>query len=119
MSLNLRIGHAAIYARNKARLLSFYQEVFNMELLQELSYEEVSRLSFNGHEHYQLSVVSHPKEVHMTFYTKTLADLVTFRQRLLMSSIPVGQLLLRDEGISFQFSDPEGNRIEIAWLCQS
>lgn len=118
MSLNLRIGHAAIYARDKSRLLSFYQEVFNMRLLHEVSHEEVSRLSFNGHNHYQLSVVSHPKEVHMTFYTKTLADLVTFRQRLMSSNIPAGQLLLRDEGVSFQFSDPEGNRIEMAWLCE-
>jgi len=90
-----------------------------MKVMQDLSDEEVSRLSFHGHKQYQLSVVSHPKEVHMTFYTRTLSDLVTFRQRLLMSNVPAGQLLLRDEGVSFRFSDPEGNRVEIAWLCQS
>jgi len=90
-----------------------------MKVMQDLAVEEVSRLAYQGHKHYQLSVVSHPKEVHMTFYTKTLSDLVTFRQRLLMSNIPAGQLLLRDDGVFFRFSDPEGNRVEIAWLCQS
>lgn len=117
MESKVRLGHAAIYARDMARLQSFYRDVMEMKVVQGEWREDVTRLIFgNEYERCDLSIVSHPKDVSMTFYAETRAYVTTFRQKLGSMGVPITELAEDERGVSFLFSDPEGNRIEMAWM---
>jgi catechol-2,3-dioxygenase len=112
----VKLGHAAIYARDKARLQSFYRDVMGMKVMQGDGHDDVTRLGFGEErDSCDLSIVSHPKDVRMTFLAAKRADLATFRQKLANMGVPISELAENESGVSFLFSDPEGNRIEMAW----
>lgn len=117
MGWNLRLGHTAIYARDKKRLQTFYQNAFDMKLLPDDARGEVSRLAFDPESGLcDLSVVGHPNDVQTTFYADTLEELAVLRGKLAAAGVPVAELMPGRRIVSFYFRDPEGNRIEIAWL---
>ncbi|MDF2837709.1 MAG: hypothetical protein K0Q63_3349 [Paenibacillus sp.] len=116
MESKVRLGHAAIYARDMGRLQSFYRDVMEMKVVQGDWREDVTRLIFgNEDDRCDLSIVSHPKDVSMTFYAATRAYVTTFRQKLEDMGVPISELTENERGVSFLFSDPEGNRIVMAW----
>ncbi|MCA0757656.1 VOC family protein [Paenibacillus sp. N4] len=113
---HFQLGQAALYARDRKRLQVFYQTMFEMKLLAADDRSDVSLLAFDPEAgSHDLSVVGHPNQVHMTFYTDSLASLQEHWRKVRKAGIPAAEMTVRDEGVSFRFSDPEGNRIEVMW----
>ncbi|OUS73283.1 hypothetical protein B1748_22685 [Paenibacillus sp. MY03] len=119
MERSVKLGHAAIYARDIGRLESFYRDVIGMKVLGGERRGEIGKLGFDhANTKGDISIVGHPKDVRMTFYADARACVEHFRQKLVDRGVPASELGESEQGVSFLFSDPEGNRIEMAWLSE-
>ncbi|MUT64754.1 VOC family protein [Paenibacillus sp. NEAU-GSW1] len=116
MERQIRLGHVAMYARDRKRLQGFYESVLDMKLVISDDRAEVSRLAFDQDSTaHDLSVVSHPNQVLMTFVVDSLDQLKNLWSKIRERGIPTGEWRIGKQGVSFYFHDPEGNRIEL--LC--
>ncbi|MDF2962768.1 MAG: hypothetical protein K0S39_4503 [Paenibacillus sp.] len=116
MTTHFRLGHAALYARDRKKLAAFYQTVFNMKAVAADDQSEVSLLAFDSETgRHDLSIVANPRSVQMTFYADSLVRLKMLWQKIRSNHIPAWGLYMQPQGISFHFHDPEGNQIEVLW----
>ncbi|MDD9271651.1 hypothetical protein ACFPES_31915 [Paenibacillus sp. GCM10023248] len=116
MSNCLRLGSAGLYARDRRRLAAFYQSTFDMQLQDPDADQEVSLLTMGQAPHYShLSIVSDPIAVRMVFHTGSLTEMKRLWEKVKAGGVPARGLYIQDEGISFHFPDPEGNRVTVLW----
>ncbi|MFE5321937.1 VOC family protein [Paenibacillus sp. NPDC056579] len=113
---HFRLGSAALYARDRERLITFYQTMFDMKLVGADESWEISLLAFERNAvHYDLSVVGDPRSVQMGVYASSLAVLKELWHKVNERGIPIRGPYRGSHGVSIQFNDPEGNRIEVTW----
>lgn len=112
----LRLGSVGLYARDRRRLASFYETTFDMQLQDSDGDQEVSLLRM-GQDPYisHLSIVSNPIAVRMVFHTGSLSEMKLLWEKVKAGGVPARGLYIQDEGISFHFPDPEGNRVTVLW----
>lgn len=116
MERQIRLSHVALYARNRKRLQSFYESVLDMKLVISDDRAEVSGLAFDQEASvHDLSVVGHPNQVLMTFVVDSLDQMKMLWNKVRESGIPASEWREGQQGLSFYFHDPEGNRIELLW----
>jgi predicted enzyme related to lactoylglutathione lyase len=97
MGTPFRLGHIALYARNRERVSAYYRHWFG---------EDAS----GG-----VDVVGHPNEVKMTYFADSSDDVERLRRNMTEAGLPVGAI--EDDGafVGFRCNDPEGNRIVVLW----
>jgi predicted enzyme related to lactoylglutathione lyase len=116
MASRLRLGSTAIYARDRRRLVSFYQSIFDMKLRNSDEDREVSKLAFEGDDGaYDLSIVGKPLAVQNVFHADSLIVMKELWEKVQSYVIPARGLYVRHEGVFFHFPDPEGNQIVVLW----
>lgn len=117
MNNPFRLGNAALYARDTKRLVSFYQSLFDMHLAgSSRKQADPALLAFEpGTDYYEISIVGDPRQVQMTFYAESLAALRVLWMNVRSQGIRIHGPYTEPWGVSFQFSDPEGNQIGILW----
>lgn len=115
MTGRLRLGSAAVYARDRKRLAAFYQSVFDMKLLVPGKEQEASLLAFEERGGYDLSIVDHPLAVQTVFHADSPGAVKRLWDKVGASGYPVRGLFVQPEGISIRFPDPEGNQIMVLW----
>lgn len=116
MTSRLKLGSTAVYARDRSRLVSFYQMIFDMELIVSDAEHEVSQLTFDRYTgSCDLSIVDNPLAVQTVFHTGSLLELKGLWEKVKSSGIPARGLYVQRDGIFFRFPDPEGNQIMVLW----
>ncbi|AJY75365.1 VOC family protein [Paenibacillus beijingensis] len=116
MTSRFRLGSTAVYARDRKRLVAFYQTIFDMKLLASNADPEVSQLAFDTDgSSYDLSIVGNPNAVQIVFHAVSLLELKGLWERFKSSGIPARGVYVQREGISIRIPDPEGNQILILW----
>lgn len=117
MTNPFRLGSAALYARDAKKLASFYRSVFDMQLAAFCrKHEDQTFLAFRPEtDYYEISFVGDPRQVQMTFYAESLGALQGLWRNVRSRGIRVHGPYTEGWGVSFQFGDPEGNRIEVLW----
>ncbi|TLS50760.1 hypothetical protein FE782_18860 [Paenibacillus antri] len=97
MTTPFRLGHIALFARNRERVASFYREWFGAG-------------AEGG-----VDVVGHPNEVKTTYLAASQRDLERLRARMREAGLPVSGIEGDGAFVKFGCNDPEGNRIEVLW----
>lgn len=124
-SLQLRLAHATIPARDLEPMVAFYTEVLGFHVTDRgepvPGMGEMVFLSQTPDEHHQIVLVSNadpaPRSFvmadHLAFRTGSLDDLRTVADRLVAAGNTSGIPISHGNAWSVYFTDPEGNGLEL------
>lgn len=116
MASRVRLGGSGLYARDRDRLAAFYQTIFQLKLATSDEMQDLSELTLEWDGCVsRLSIVGKPIAVKTVFHTGSFQEAKEIWERIKTGKIPVRGLYVEREGISFEFSDPEGNQIKVLW----
>lgn len=121
--MKLSWSHTVLKIKDKTKVLNFYKEVLGFTVTDEGEIYEngpvITFMSLDPNEHHQLALMSGREELdngssldHVSFRVETYSELTEVKERLESAEheyLP----LCHGNALSFYFSDPEKNGIEI------
>lgn len=117
--MTIRLGHVALFAHDRERLSAFYESLFGMQRKGKNEPRGESLLAFDSTtSHHDLSIVSNPHNVTLTFLVESLEELRALWEKVRERGIFIRGPFLQEGGICFAFPDVEGNKVEIKWMHQ-